>query len=84
MIGLSCLSIHNTGRNTYIISDSQAAIKALESFTNSKLAWDCHQSLVKLAGHNRNQLVWVSIDMEIDGYERTDQVARQGLSQPLI
>jgi hypothetical protein len=42
-----------TGRNIYILSDSQAAIKALDSFQiNSKLVWDCHQSLVKLAEHN--------------------------------
>jgi hypothetical protein len=38
------------GRNIYILPDSQAAIKALDSFQiNSKLVWDCHQSLVKLA-----------------------------------
>jgi hypothetical protein len=33
------------GRNIYILSDSQAVIKALESFQiNSKLVWHCHQS----------------------------------------
>jgi hypothetical protein len=49
-----------TGRNIYILSDSQVAINALDSFQiNSKLVWDCHQSLVKLAEHNRIQLVWV-------------------------
>jgi hypothetical protein len=32
-----------TGRNISILSDSQAAIKALDSFQiNSKLVWDCH------------------------------------------
>jgi hypothetical protein len=32
-----------TGRNIYILSDSQAAIKDLDSFQiNSKLVWDCH------------------------------------------
>ena len=37
-----------TDRNIYILSDGQAAINALESFQiNSKLVWDCHQSLVK-------------------------------------
>jgi len=31
------------GRNIYIISDSQAANKDLESFhINYKLVWDCH------------------------------------------
>jgi len=39
-----------TGRNIYILFDSQVAIKALDSLQiNSKLVWDCHQSLVKLA-----------------------------------
>jgi hypothetical protein len=41
-------------RNIYILSDSQAAIKALDSYQiNSKLVWDCHQSLVQLVEHNR-------------------------------
>lgn len=39
-----------TGRNIYILSNRQAAIKALDSFhIHSKLVWNCHQSLVKLA-----------------------------------
>ena len=85
VIGLSCLSIHNTGRNIYILSDSQAAIKALHSFMiNSKLAWDCHQSLVKLAEHNRFQLLWVLGDTEIEWNETADQLVRQGSSHPFI
>jgi len=85
VIGLSCLSIHNTGRSIYILSETLAAIKALHSFKiNSKLAWDCHQSLMKLAEHNRFQLVWVPGDMEINGNETADQLVRQGLSHPLI
>jgi len=43
-----------TCRNICILSDSQAAIKALDSCKiNSELVWNCHQSLVKLAVHNR-------------------------------
>jgi hypothetical protein len=39
-----------TGRNIYILSDREEAIKALDSFQiNSKLVWNCHQSLVKMA-----------------------------------
>jgi ribonuclease HI len=67
-----------TGRNIYILSDSQAAIKALDSFQiNSKLVWDCHQSLMKLAEHNRTQLVWLPGHMGIDVNEIADQLARQ-------
>jgi hypothetical protein len=46
------------GRNIFILSDSQAAIKALNNFQiNSKLVWDCYQFLMRLAEHNRVQLV---------------------------
>jgi len=38
------------GGNMYILSDTQAAVKALDSsHINSKLVWDCHQSMMKLA-----------------------------------
>jgi hypothetical protein len=47
-----------TGRNIYILSKSLEAIKALDSFQiNSKLVWDYHHSLVKVAEYNRIQLV---------------------------
>jgi len=36
----------------YIPSDSQAVIKVFDNFQiNSKLVWDCHQSLANLAEH---------------------------------
>jgi hypothetical protein len=55
-------------RNIYILSDSQATIKALNNFRiNSKLVWDCPQSLMKLAEHNMVQLVWVPARMETVG-----------------
>jgi ribonuclease HI len=74
-----------TGRNICILSDSQAAIKALDSYQiNSKLVWDCHQSLAKLAEHNRIQLVLVPGHMGIDGNEIADQLAKQGSSHPFI
>jgi hypothetical protein len=48
------------GRNIGILSNNQAAIEALDNFQiNSKYVWDCHQSLVKQAGHNRIELVRV-------------------------
>jgi hypothetical protein len=45
-------------RNICILFDSQVAIKAFDNYQiNSKLVWDCHQSLVKMGEHNKVQLV---------------------------
>jgi hypothetical protein len=63
------------GRNIDILSDGQAAIKALESFQiNFKLVWDCHQSLVKLAEYNWIQLAWLPGCTEIDGNAIADEL----------
>jgi ribonuclease HI len=75
----------HTGRKIYILSDNQAAIKALDNFQIiSKLVWDYHQPLVKLAEHNKIQLVWVPEHMGIDGNKIADQLAGQSSSHPLI
>jgi hypothetical protein len=40
-------------RNIYILSDSQAAIKALGKYQiTANLVWYCHQSLIQLARYN--------------------------------
>jgi hypothetical protein len=68
-------------RKIYILSDSQVAIKALNNLQiNSKLVFDCHQFLTKLAEHKRIQLLWVPGHMEIIVNEMVEQPARQGSS----
>jgi ribonuclease HI len=72
-------------RNIYILSDSQAAIEALDGHQiTSKLIWDCHQSLTQLAIHNRVQLIWVPGHEGIVGKETADQLARTGSEHPFI
>jgi hypothetical protein len=66
-------------RNNYILSDSQAAIRALGKHQmTSKLVWDCHQSLIQLGKHNRVQLIWVAGHEGIADNETADQLARAG------
>jgi hypothetical protein len=71
-----CGRIKKRATNINILSYIQADIKTLDSLQiNSKLAWDCHQSLVRQAKHNRIHLVWMPGHMGIDGNE-------QPISQP--
>ena len=73
-----------TGKTIHILSYSQAAIKTLDSFQiNSKIVWDCHQSLVKVTEHNRIQMVWVPGHIGINGNETADELVRQGSSHAL-
>jgi ribonuclease HI len=66
-------------RNIYILSDSQAAIKAFGVHQiTSKLGWDCHQSLIQLARHNRVQPIWERGHEGIAVNETADLVARTG------
>jgi ribonuclease HI len=72
-------------RHIHILSESQAAIKAPDNLEiNPKLVLDLHQSLAKLAEHNRVQLTWVLGHEGIVGNEIADQVARLGSDCPSI
>jgi ribonuclease HI len=70
-------------RNIYILSDSQAAIKALDKDQiTSKLVSECHQSLIQLARHNRVQLIWVPGHDSITGNKTADHLSRTGSEHP--
>jgi ribonuclease HI len=71
--------------NIYILSDSQAALKALDKHQiNSKLVWDCYQTLMELSNHNSVQLVWVPGHEGVAGNEVADQLAKIGSEHPFI
>jgi hypothetical protein len=73
------------GRKVYILCDSQASIKTLNNFQiSSKLVWTCDQSQVRLAEHNRFQLISVPGHMGMDGNEVADQLVVQGSLCPFI
>jgi hypothetical protein len=65
-------------RNIYILSDSQAAIKALGKYQiTSKLVWDCHQSPIQVARHKRFQLIWAAGHEGLARNETADLLARR-------
>ena len=50
----------HTNRNITFLSDSQAALRAIEANEiKSKLVCECRESLMKVAEHNTMLLVWV-------------------------
>lgn len=83
-----CASINlekeQVGREIAILSDSQAAIRALSSYTfTSKLAWDCNTRLNELGSRNKVTIYWVPGHKDIYGNEMADELARRGSCTPL-
>ncbi|XP_055585899.1 uncharacterized protein LOC129738667 [Uranotaenia lowii] len=76
---LACLKRGYRYTSIYIFSDSQAALRALSTFTcYSKLVWECIVALRNLAIRNRVFLFWVPGHCGILGNEEADQLAREG------
>ena len=72
-------------RSIIIFSDSQAALKALESTqVNSKLVWDCVSALNELGRHKKVTLAWVPGHKGHQGNEKADELARQGSSMAFV
>jgi hypothetical protein len=67
------------GKRVHILSDIQAALKALICHqTRSQLVWECKQNLILLAEHNKVTLEWVPGHRRIAGNEKADALAREG------
>ena len=79
------IKLGHIGENVIIYTDSQAAIKALESVkTTSKLVWECKKLLKTLASSNKVTITWVPGHAGIEGNEEADELARRGSATPLI
>lgn len=69
----------------YILSDSKAALQALDSFTfESKLVWECMLSLNSLGVSNKVTLMWVPGHASVHGNEMADRLAKEGAVTPFI
>ena len=74
-----------TNCNIAIMSDSRAAIMALDSHViSSRLVWECLLKLKQLSERNRVQLCWIPSHIGIEGNEMADSLARKGASVPFI
>uniref|UniRef100_A0A1B6HMZ4 Uncharacterized protein n=1 Tax=Homalodisca liturata TaxID=320908 RepID=A0A1B6HMZ4_9HEMI len=66
------------GAKYLILSDSQAALKALETSFESKAAWECKDFLVELAKKNRVTLSCLPGHKGIYGSQKADSIAKKG------
>jgi ribonuclease HI len=83
----ACENIRRAYKNKriLIISDSQAALKALSSSkVTSRLVAECLDALSELAGLYDVTLVWVPGHCGIFGNEEADKLARQASAKPLL
>ncbi|KAJ8956712.1 hypothetical protein NQ318_014067 [Aromia moschata] len=73
-----------TNKRIRIISDSQAALKALGAVQiHSQAVKDCMDSLIQLAEHNSITLEWERRHQSHEGNERADFLAKKGAEVPL-
>lgn len=80
-----CLDRGTVGKKVYILSDSQAALKALTSWKfESKLVFECRNILEHLAQNRDLTLMWVPGHMGIPGNERADELAKRGSETKFI
>ena len=68
-----------------IFSDSQAALKALDSgFCVSRTVWSCRKKLNDLGACNSVTLVWIPRHTGLEGNERVDALAKAGAEAEFI
>lgn len=79
------LDRHYRRQDIAILSDSQAAIKALNAYAiRSKLVWECLNDINKLGKYNKVTLYWVPGHVGIPGNEEADNLAKTGAETPFI
>ncbi|GBP11128.1 Retrovirus-related Pol polyprotein from type-1 retrotransposable element R1 4 [Eumeta japonica] len=74
-----CLRRNVIRADICILSDSQAALKALTSYSfRSRLVWECYEILQALSLRNKLVLVWIPGHEGHEGNERADCLAKRG------
>ncbi|XP_055844735.1 uncharacterized protein LOC129911088 [Episyrphus balteatus] len=79
------LELTHRNKNIAIMSDSQAALKALKSYEiNSKLVLECIGKLNELGKIYKVTLHWVPGHVGVQGNEEVDSLAKTGANSPLM
>lgn len=74
-----------THKTIKICSDSQAALKALNSTNcNSKTVWSCQKALRELGEQNKVTLMWIPGHAGLEGNEMADLLAKGGAETDFI
>ncbi|XP_065363259.1 uncharacterized protein LOC135956640 [Calliphora vicina] len=80
-----CLRRRVRNNKIFVMSDSQAALRALSSYeVRSGVVMDCWTSLNELGTHNELTLCWVPSHEGHAGNERADCLANRGARRPFI
>ena len=80
-----CLRRSVSRADICILSDSQAALKALTSYTfQSRLVWECYELLQAISLRNRLVLIWIPGHEGHEGNERADCLAKRGAARSFI
>lgn len=83
--GQTLLNRNPKGQRFAILSDSQAAIRAIGKVgCNSRLVEECVATLKELSAHNKVRICWVPGHSEVEGNEVADELARQGAATKFI
>jgi ribonuclease HI len=80
-----CINQKIKNKQIAIMSDSQAAIKAIDNYKiTSKTVWSCLQVLLELAKTNKIKILWVPGHKGYDGNEIADLLAKKGAAEEYI
>ena len=72
-------------KNIFILTDSQASLKAFSSnIINSKLVLNCVKLLKEVSNNNTITLTWVPGHSDIHGNEEADKLAKKGADEDFI